>query len=70
MEYRFNTWRDEQEREMGEMTFFMAGVVMHGIATNENDKARGDKQWVTGKGVPLLFCLINFGVVLLLKMVV
>ena len=32
MEYRFTTWRDEQEREMGEMTFFMAGVVMHGIA--------------------------------------
>lgn len=38
------------------MTFYMAGKVMiwNGLQTNEIDKASGDKQVVTLKGVLLL----------------
>jgi hypothetical protein len=38
----------EYEQEIGEMTFYMARIVMiwNGLQTNEIDKARGDKQWI------------------------
>lgn len=36
----------EQERDLGEMPFYMEGVVMiwHSYQTNENDNARSDKR--------------------------
>jgi hypothetical protein len=59
----FNTWYVKIIKINGRDDIYMARglMILQNPQTNDNDKARGDKQWVTWKRVVILPSLLNFG---------